>query len=115
MGPISKYVNLQELKLSRNKLSTLQGLGNLKRVVYIDASENELTELLDMSPPLSNVREANFANNAIRQISSKLENFQCLKVLSLDGNSLDTLDGIEHYHCCPKVKMVEERLLSSST
>ena len=95
MGPISKYVNLQELKLSRNKLSTLQGLGNLKRVVYIDASENELTELLDMSPPLSNVREANFANNAIRQISSKLENFQCLKVLSLDGNSLDTLDGIE--------------------
>ena len=43
VAPISKYQHLQRLKLAKNKLSTLNSLGNLNNVVYIDASDNELT------------------------------------------------------------------------
>ena len=43
VAPVSKYHHLQRLKLARNKLSTLKGLGSLNNVVYIDASDNELT------------------------------------------------------------------------
>ena len=41
--PVSKYQHLQRLKLARNRLTTLKGLGSLTNVVYVDASENELT------------------------------------------------------------------------
>ena len=40
---MSKYQHLQRLKLARNRLTTLKGLGSLTNVVYVDASENELT------------------------------------------------------------------------
>ena len=93
--PISKYQHLQCLKLAQNRISTLKGLGNLNYVTSIDASENELTDLLDMAPPLCNVREAKFSFNSIREIKTNLESFQCLKVLSLDNNGLTSLEGLQ--------------------
>ena len=52
-------------------------------------------DLLDMSPPLCNVSEANFSLNSIRAIKTNLESFQCLKVLNLDNNGLTSLDGLQ--------------------
>ena len=52
-------------------------------------------DLLDMSPPLCNVSEANFSLNSIREIKTNLESFQCLKVLNLDNNGLTSLDGLQ--------------------
>ena len=95
VAPISKYQHLQRLRLAGNKLSTLEGLGNLNNVVYIDASDNELTELLDMTPPLCNVSEADFSSNGIREIKTDLGSFQCLKVLNIDNNGLTSLEGLQ--------------------
>lgn len=50
VAPISKYQHLQRLKLAQNKLSTLNSLGNLNNVVYIDASDNELTGMRTTRP-----------------------------------------------------------------
>ena len=50
VAPISKYQHLQRLKLAKNKLSTLNSLGNLNNVVYIDASDNELTGMRTTRP-----------------------------------------------------------------
>jgi len=86
---------LQRLRLAGNKFSTLEGLGNLNNVVYIDASDNELTELLDMTPPLCNVSEADFSSNGIREIKTDLGSFQCLKVLNIDKNGLTSLEGLQ--------------------
>ncbi|QDZ17520.1 leucine-rich repeat domain-containing protein [Chloropicon primus] len=95
VAPVSKYQHLQRLKLANNRLKTLQGLGSLNNVVYIDASENELTDLLDMTPPLCNVSEANFSLNRITQIKTDLECYKCLKVVNLDNNGLTSLEGLQ--------------------
>ena len=47
-------------------------------------------DLLDTSPALHNVSEANFRLNSIREIKTPLVSYQCLKVLNLDQNGLQT-------------------------
>lgn len=51
-------------------------------------------DLLDTSPALHNVSEANFRLNSIREIKTPLVSYQCLKVLNLDQNGLTSLEGL---------------------
>ncbi|OHT03703.1 hypothetical protein TRFO_28838 [Tritrichomonas foetus] len=117
---IKQFPNLQILYIPRNKIKTLNNLGHNCRITFIDARDNQISDI-DL-PKLDFVRELYLSGNVLHdyeKVISKISHMKDLETLDLRGNpltlekgyrqsmishfaNLKILDGLEVVH--PKKK-----------
>lgn len=81
VGILANYKEIQSIDLSYNKIRDLSVLSELKYLVYLNVSNNQLDKLFDFLTPY-NLKEACFAFNNIREIGN-LSNYHYLSSLDL--------------------------------
>ena len=86
---------MQIVRVNRNQVQTLGPLGALPHLVSVEATHNELEEVLDISPKALNLRSADLSFNRISQLRGTLEGYSNLTSLKLDGNMLQSVVGIQ--------------------
>jgi Leucine-rich repeat (LRR) protein len=89
---IGNLVNLTELSVSRNKLTSLpETIGNLVNLKKLIASNNDLTSLPETIGDLINLTELEVSNNNLISIPETIGNLTNLTHLYLAGNKLTSL------------------------
>jgi len=91
---LGKYVHLQKVSLSYNKLTDLSPLSSMKSMVELDVSHNDLKDLLNFDPPRS-LRVANFSHNHI-EILPDLSEHGYLTHLDVSHNNISTMQGLQN-------------------
>ena len=86
---------MQIVRVNRNQVQTLGPLGALPHLVSVEATHNELEEVLDISPKALNLRSADLSFNRISKLRGTLEGYSNLTSLKLDGNMLQSVAGIQ--------------------
>jgi Leucine-rich repeat (LRR) protein len=78
---------IQELNLSRNKLTSLTGLANLPRLSVLDVSRNDIASLGPLSSS-SQLTSIDISQNSLLHVRQTefLGDLQWLRVLRLTGN-----------------------------
>ena len=69
---------MQIVRVNRNQVQTLGPLGALPHLVSVEATHNELEEVLDISPKTLNLRSADLSFNRISQLRGTLEGYSNL-------------------------------------
>ena len=72
--------------ISNNKLIHLKDLSQLKHMVKLKASWNQLRRMFDFEPP-ANLEWVDYSGNAINKIENAYKNIY-LKYLNLDSNNI---------------------------
>ncbi|WIA19886.1 hypothetical protein OEZ85_005786 [Tetradesmus obliquus] len=117
---ITHCSHLQHVNLGNNCLTTLQGLGALQQLTVLDASRNQLTQVLEISTSSSdsgsnsssNLRSADLSYNQIRYIRD-LSEFRRLSRLVLDGNQIEHIgSGLRQLHCLQHLSLSGNKLSS---
>ena len=92
---VKSFPFVQIVRVNRNQVQTLRPLGALLNLVSVEATHNELEEVLDISPKALNLRSADLSFNRISQLRGTLEGYTNLTSLKLDGNMLQSVAGIQ--------------------
>ncbi|XP_077196472.1 leucine-rich repeat and guanylate kinase domain-containing protein [Paroedura picta] len=109
---LSKYVHLEKLDLSHNRINDLSCISQMPYLLDLDASHNELTTYFDFKPP-KNLQVANFSYNdipAMRDLSA----YQSLKKLILDNNKIEEIRGLEKCHSLTDLSLANNKLTAIS-
>lgn len=90
----SKYdlPQLQELRLNNNKITSINGLGGLKKLAILDLANNFLTEF-SCPETLPKLKKLILSSNQLKYFSVK--SFPSLRVLRIDGNEIRHIDGLD--------------------
>merc|ERR1712166_1455752 len=88
---MGKY--LQNVDVSGNALTSLRGLGALKHMIKLNASNNQLKFSFDFHPP-ANLEWVDYSGNQITKIDGVANN-KSLRVLSLNGNAIEHLENLD--------------------
>jgi Leucine-rich repeat (LRR) protein len=88
-----RFPQLRSLQLSGNRLTEVPGLGNLHRLISLDAQHNRLTTLEGVQH-LSSLTQLIANDNALTQVPG-LATLTRLTRLDLRGNQLAALDGVQ--------------------
>lgn len=87
------YLNyLEELDLARNGLQSLEGIEYCCYTRYLDASENELSDISNLCY-LNTLEELYLENNFIGSVES-LQNLFSLRILDLSGNYITDISPL---------------------
>ena len=124
---ISKMVSLQTVKINDTKVTTLAPLASLHSMHELDASNNQLTQVLDFDTPdgtledqtldVSNcyigpvLQRANLSRNNIFHIRD-LQLFMALSYLDLSNNKIQKITGVENLENLKTLKLVDNCLKS---
>lgn len=110
ISTLSKYPHLMYVNCSKNKLKTLASLVDMRTLVQLNASDNELTECLDFAPPRCSFDNAwatghnsvgsmltlvDLSNNKITAMRS-LDEHPFLECLILNNNYIPSICGLEN-------------------
>ena len=99
--PNYRYLQRQlvELNLHSNELTSLEGLGHLSALKYLDLSSNNINAM-DASEfwNLQSLVHLNLASNRITDVDG-ISSLQNLKILNLAYNEIRSLDGLKQ--CSP--------------
>jgi len=90
---IDSFKYLQNVYVAGNGLKDLKCLSVLKHLVRLDASENQITNMLDFEPPAC-LDWVDYSHNQI----SKIENVHLnpyLKELYFDDNQIEVIEGLK--------------------
>lgn len=90
----SKYdlPHLQELRLNNNRITSIEGLDGLKKLAILDLANNCLSEFSCIGR-LPNLKKLILSSNQLKTLS--VESFPSLRVLRIDGNEFDKVEGLE--------------------
>ncbi len=80
--------SLIELNLSKNQLSTIENIQNLKTLLRLDLSENQLLELPIDIDKIENLENLNLRENNISVLPKNLANLKKLKRILIKDNNL---------------------------
>lgn len=80
-----------------NNLTSLKELGAIKHLIKLNASNNNLKQTFDFSPP-ANLEWVDYSGNKISRITGA-ENNIYLKYLHLDNNDIKQISGLESNKC----------------
>lgn len=92
LSSIADLVNLEELGLGKNKLTSLWTMGSYPRLKRLYVYENQLTSLRGVER-LAQLEELHADGNALSDLRG-LEQLGGLRVLSLNKNRLQNIDGL---------------------
>ncbi len=97
ISELSNYPHIQHLIAKNNQIFTLTpALDELSSLIKLDVSYNELTQLLHFQSNV-NLLEADFSYNRIETIHEDcLIGFQYIKVLKIQGNSIEDLAPLRY-------------------
>ncbi len=104
----SELPQLESLSASRNKITSLHALGNLKRLKSLDVCNNKL-ENLEGIAELTSLESLYAESNQIKKISLSME-LPKLKKLDLSYNQLTDVKGIERMHQIEDLRLIYNQL-----
>ncbi|KAF8822357.1 leucine rich repeat-containing protein, partial [Cardiosporidium cionae] len=108
---LRNFIHLQRVDISGNALLTLEPLGNLRQLKELYASKNFLKDALDFSPP-EGLQVVDLSKNQISCIERcKLHPY--LQELYLQGNFIESVDGIFCHNTCLKILDLSNNRISS--
>ncbi|KAM4874370.1 leucine-rich repeat and guanylate kinase domain-containing protein [Thomomys bottae] len=90
---LSRYVHLQKLDLSKNKIEDLSCVSCMPYLLELNASQNKLTTFFDFKPP-KNLKKVDFSFNQISEMCD-LSAYHALTKLILDNNEIEEITGLE--------------------
>lgn len=98
---------LQYLDLSKNKLTTLEGVSKMPKLQHLDVSENELTEVRDGLHGLPDLRKLILTKNKIASLAGFANMFK-LEHLVLIENQITTAKELLHLNkAVPSLKQLD--------
>ncbi|XP_057711871.1 leucine-rich repeat and guanylate kinase domain-containing protein isoform X1 [Corythoichthys intestinalis] len=104
LGDISilcKYVHLQKLELSNNRITDLSCVSHMPFLVILDVSYNEISQFFGFEAP-KNLKEVNLSHNYLTQMKD-MSAYEALVSLDLDHNQLTQIHGLEK--CCKLTRL----------
>ncbi|KAM6436640.1 leucine-rich repeat and guanylate kinase domain-containing protein isoform 2-T2 [Liasis olivaceus] len=107
-----KYIHLEKLDLSYNKISDLSCISHMPYLLELDVSHNALTTYFDFRPP-KNLQVANFSYNDISEMQD-LSDYQSLKKLILDNNNITEIRGLENCHNLTYLSLANNKIKAIS-
>ncbi|KFV02437.1 Leucine-rich repeat and guanylate kinase domain-containing protein, partial [Tauraco erythrolophus] len=105
---LSRYIHLQKLELSYNKINDLSCISHMPYLLELNASNNELTTYFSFKPP-KNLKEVDFSYNQISKMQD-LSAYQSLTKLLLDFNNIEQIRGLEKCHSLTHLSLSHNRL-----
>ncbi|CAM4501001.1 unnamed protein product [Caretta caretta] len=105
---LSRYIHLEKLELSYNKINDLSCVSHMPYLLELDASNNELTTYFDFKPP-KNLKEVDFSYNQIPEMR-ELSAYQSLTKLTLDHNNIEEIKGLEKCHSLTYLSLAHNRI-----
>ncbi|CAM4484366.1 unnamed protein product [Caretta caretta] len=105
---LSRYIHLEKLELSYNKINDLSCVSHMPYLLELDASNNELTTYFDFKPP-KNLKEVDFSYNQIPEMRD-LSAYQSLTKLTLDHNNIEEIKGLEKCHSLTYLSLAHNRI-----
>ncbi|CAM5083713.1 unnamed protein product [Natator depressus] len=109
---LSRYIHLEKLELSYNKINDLSCVSHMPYLLELDASNNELTTYFDFKPP-KNLKEVDFSYNQIPEMRD-LSAYQSLTKLTLDHNNIEEIKGLEKCHSLTYLSLAHNRITTIS-
>jgi Leucine-rich repeat (LRR) protein len=108
---IFNQTDLTGLNVSGNKLtgSLPSQLGNLKKLKFLDASNNQYTGIPAEIGQLSDLETANFSYNAITGLPLEIGNLKKLKTIDLTSNDYSTYDLSKIKQALPNLQVIGEK------
>ncbi|WFC98944.1 protein phosphatase regulatory subunit Sds22 [Malassezia yamatoensis] len=91
---LDKLLNLEELWVGKNKITSLDGIQHLKNLKILSIQSNRLTKL-DNLDELTKLEELYVSHNGITSLSGLDHNLQ-LNTLDFGANQVESLQGVEH-------------------
>jgi Leucine-rich repeat (LRR) protein/ribosomal protein S27E len=92
-APLEALDRLEVLKLPRNQIGTVEGLGGLAKLQEADLSQNRIAKLADMSGAES-LEKLDLRNNQLASLAG-LRGLSKLKELHVEGNPVQTVEGMD--------------------
>lgn len=84
------YMFLGKLFIDNNRLTRLdRSLGQLRSLIYLDASNNQLSEIPEEIGMLVNLKSLLLFNNSIHLLPNEIGYLHKLDMLGVEGNPLD--------------------------
>jgi hypothetical protein len=108
---IFNQTDLIGLNVSGNKLtgSLPSQLGNLKKLKFLDASNNQYTGIPAEIGQLSDLETANFSYNAITGLPLEIGNLKKLKTIDFTSNDYSTYDLSKIKQALPNLQVIGEK------
>lgn len=88
---------MQNIDVSGNNLSTLKELSEVKHLIKLNASNNQIKFTFDFDAP-ANLEWVDYSGNLIMSIQNAHRN-KYLKYLYLDNNNISNIDGVDTNKC----------------
>ncbi|XP_015282115.1 PREDICTED: leucine-rich repeat and guanylate kinase domain-containing protein isoform X2 [Gekko japonicus] len=109
---LSKYIHLEKLDLSHNRITGLSCVSHMPYLLDLDVSHNELTTYFDFKPP-KNLQVANFSCNEIPAMRD-LSAYQSLRKLILDNNKIEEIRGLEKCQSLTYLSLANNKITAIS-
>jgi hypothetical protein len=128
IGILQEFPHIQNLDLKGNQIKELKTLAELPNLLTLDASENELTTVLDYKTPHcrkeeawytgdlnvgSTLQHADLSHNKIR-VMRDLSCHRFLRTLVLDHNQIKTIKGVDTLDCLQVLSLANNDIISIS-
>lgn len=108
VADIDKLNNLTILDLEENKINTINGLGNLKKLEELRLSNNEIQSISELKE-CSNIKILKLANNNISDMSDVID-MELLEDLDLSGNEIENVINLERLHSLDKLDITKQSI-----
>ena len=92
---LEKMIYLEELSLSGNGVTSLEGLKNTSKLTEVDLSNNSLTDVTVLSRSVATLTELHLENNQLMFLDC-LSDAEALRRVYVDGNELVSLDWLKN-------------------
>ncbi|XP_074937798.1 leucine-rich repeat and guanylate kinase domain-containing protein isoform X2 [Phalacrocorax aristotelis] len=101
---LSRYIHLQKLELSYNKINDLSCVSHMPYLLELNASNNELTTYFVFKPP-KNLK----SSNQIEKITV-LGSLKTLQKLDLSSNKITSLEGLEEHDLLETINLEDNQI-----